>query len=83
MDRDKNLMTRKFGPWSVVVFLLIVAAVALGIGAAPRYIEELRIGGGYGESVDGGTDFEQDGDILTDGDLSVGGTVAGTGNGPL
>ena len=75
MDRDKYRMTRKFGTWSVAVFLLAVSAVALGIGATPRYIEELRIGGGYGESIDGGTDFEQDGDILTDGDLSVGGAV--------
>jgi hypothetical protein len=51
--------------------LVFTAAVVVGIGANPRYIEELRVGGGYGELVDGGADFEQDGDIYTDGDVTA------------
>jgi len=45
------------------------------IGAAPRYLEELRIGGGYTDPVDGGADFEADGDILTGGNLTADGTL--------
>ena len=51
--------------------LVLAGAVLLGIGANPRYIEELRTGGGYGDSVDGGADFEADGDILTDGEVTA------------
>jgi hypothetical protein len=58
-------------------FLLGVSALALlAIGASPRYLEELRIGGGYGESVDGGIDFEADGDMLTDGNVTLGGDLS-------
>lgn len=52
------------------------------IGSTPRYVEELRIGGGYGDPVDGGVDFEKTGDISTngnvvaDGDVSAGGDVS-------
>jgi hypothetical protein len=51
--------------------LVLLAVVVVGIGANPRYIEELRIGGGYGEPVDGGVDFEKDGDIYTDGGVTA------------
>jgi len=51
--------------------LVLVGALVLGIGANPRYLEELRIGGGYGETVDGGADLEKNGDIHTDGDVTA------------
>ena len=51
--------------------VVLVGAVVLGIGANPRYIEELRIGGGYGDPADGGADFEAAGDILTDGHVTA------------
>jgi len=73
MNEKRHRLTRRFGPWCVAVFLLAASLAALAMGAAPRYIEELRIGGGYGDSADGGADFERDGDILTDGTLSIGG----------
>jgi len=55
----------------VLIGLCIVLFTAIGV--APRYIEELRIGGGYGEPTDGGADFESDGDLLTNGNLTVDG----------
>ncbi len=59
--------------WGIVI---VVGLTVLGaIGASPRYIEELRIGGGYGDTVDGGADFEKDGTISMDGALTVGGAV--------
>jgi len=51
--------------------LVLAGTVVLGIGANPRYIEELCTGGGYGDSADGGADFEADGDILTDGHMTA------------
>lgn len=51
-----------------IIALGICSLVLVGIGASPRYLEELRIGGGYGDS---GTDLEGDGDILTDGDVTL------------
>lgn len=57
------------------VLLTLCVIVLTAIGAAPRYLEELRIGGGYGEPVDGGADFESDGDLLTDGNLTVDGNA--------
>lgn len=57
----------------ILIGLCIVLFTA--IGAAPRYLEELRIGGGYGEPTDGGADFESDGDLLTNGDLTVDGNA--------
>jgi hypothetical protein len=57
---------------------VLVGALALGaVGANPRYLEELRIGGGYGEPVDGGADFVKNGDLLTDGNVTAGGDLAG------
>ncbi len=55
----------------VAAALVLAGAAVLGIGANPRYIEELRVGGGYGESVDGGADFEKDGGIYTDGGVTA------------
>lgn len=58
----------------------------MAIGPSPRYLEELRIGGGYGDADDGGADFERtgdisaDGSIVADGDLAVGGNVAAMGD---
>ena len=51
--------------------LTVVVTLVAAIGAHPRYIEELSIGGGYGESVDGGCDIEDDGTISTDGTLTT------------
>jgi len=48
-------------PWIVILLVVGTAAVALGIGASPRYAKDLRVGGG--------ADVEQDGNILTDGDV--------------
>ena len=50
-----------------MVALSVCAVLALAVGSSPRYLEELRIGGGYGEPVDGGADLEADGDIWSDG----------------
>ncbi len=47
----------------------------MAIGSNPRYLEELRIGGGYGESDDGGADFEKNGDISTDGHVTLKGVL--------
>lgn len=46
------------------------------IGTNPRYLEELRTGGGYGDAQDGGTDFEKNGDILTDGNITLKGILS-------
>ena len=64
--------------------LLAIAALACvpafaQLGANPRYIPEIQIGGGYADTVDGGMDIEKDGDFSTDGDGVIGGTLAITG----
>ena len=46
------------------------------MGPNPRYLEELRVGGGYGDSSDGGADFEKNGNIRTNGGLVVDGAVS-------
>lgn len=51
-----------------ILGLLIAAA------PNPRYLEELAIGGGFGDAADGGAIFERDGDILTDGKITAGAT---------
>lgn len=56
--------------WIVMAFLFLTVAA---IGPNPRFIEELSIGGGKGETVDGGADFEKDGRITTDGDINTDG----------
>ncbi len=53
------------------VLVLIAGLILVGIGPNPRYLEELRIGGGRGDS-DGGADFEKDGTISTDGKIGIG-----------
>ena len=45
------------------------------IGPSPRYLEELRIGGGYGSAPDGGVDLDKAGNIAADGDLTIKGNV--------
>ena len=48
----------------------------MAIGPNPRYVEELRIGGGAGDAVDGGADFEKNGDISTDGNVTLKGVLS-------
>lgn len=55
----------------VAVALVVVGVIVLGIGANPRYLEELRIGGGFNEPVDGGADLEKNGDIHTNGAVTA------------
>ncbi|MBN2310870.1 MAG: hypothetical protein JXR94_17985 [Candidatus Hydrogenedentes bacterium] len=54
------------------IVLAACAALLVGMGPAPRYLEELRVGGGYNELVDGGADFDRNGDIATNGQVTVG-----------
>jgi len=56
--------------WGLAVLGLLVA-----MGPSPRYLEELVIGGGYGSAPDGGMDLEADGDLLTDGAVTIGGPL--------
>ena len=46
------------------------AVLLLGMSATPRFLEELRVGGGYGDA-DGGLDIEADGSLSTDGNVLV------------
>ncbi len=46
------------------------------MGLSPRYLEELRIGGGYQSAPDGGVDMDKKGNIALDGDLTVGGALS-------
>ncbi len=64
MSRTRIFVTAAMFVVSVTLFV--------GIGAAPRYIEELAVGGGYASAPDGGTDMEADGDVLSDGNVTVG-----------
>jgi hypothetical protein len=54
-----------------IAVLTITAVTLLALGPAPRYLEELRIGGGFGDPTDGGADFARDGAIDTDGPLQT------------
>ena len=56
--------------------LLVCAAGVLAIGPNPRYLEELRIGGGFADPVDGGADLDKAGNISTDGSITVEGDLA-------
>ena len=56
--------------------LLFCAAGVLAIGPNPRYLEELRIGGGFADPVDGGADLDKAGNISTDGSITVEGDLA-------
>jgi hypothetical protein len=58
----------------------------VSMGTHPRYLEELRLGGGYNSLPDGGADLDASGNIQTaggldlDGDGAVGGNLAVTGD---
>jgi len=54
-------------------------ALVLAIGASPRYLEELCIGGGLGDAADGGADFDQAGNIATDGSVTCNGLAVESG----
>ena len=56
--------------------LLVCAVGVLAIGPNPRYLEELRIGGGFADPVDGGVDLDKAGNISTDGSITVEGDLA-------
>ncbi|MFM1919560.1 MAG: hypothetical protein RLZZ303_1194 [Candidatus Hydrogenedentota bacterium] len=43
------------------------------VGAHPRRIENLRVGGGYASAPDGGLDIDAAGNLATNGDLTVAG----------
>jgi len=49
---------------------------AMSMGSHPRYIEALRVGGGYGDPADGGADLAPDGAITTDGPIHTEGDVS-------
>jgi len=56
----------------IIIFLLAAAVLTVAaIGSTPRWIEEIKLGGGYSDS-DGGADFEKTGIITTSGSLGVG-----------
>lgn len=48
----------------------------MSMGTNPRYIEELRIGGGYDDPADGGADIEKNGNISTNGNLTADGNLS-------
>lgn len=48
----------------------------MAIGTNPRYLEELAVGGGYGDPENGGADFEKNGDISTDGNVTLKGVLS-------
>jgi len=45
-------------------------------GTAPRHLENLRIGGGYASTPNGGADLDHAGNAAFDGDLTVDGAVS-------
>ncbi|HOZ46285.1 MAG TPA: hypothetical protein PLO37_12180 [Candidatus Hydrogenedentes bacterium] len=47
----------------------------LGIGTHPRMIEEVRVGGGYGDTSDGGLDIDGQGHLSTDGVVHADGGI--------
>jgi len=47
----------------------------VSLGPHPRYLEELRIGGGYNSSPDGGTDIDKAGNIAANGTLDLEGAA--------
>lgn len=53
--------------------VVVVIVVCVGaIGAHPRRMNEAQVGGGYGAT---GVDVEEDGDILTNGDVTIDGSL--------
>ena len=55
--------------------LLGVIALMGALGPAPRYVEELAIGGGFNSAPDGGADFEKNGAIATNGSVTANGVM--------
>jgi len=45
------------------------------MGPRPRYLEELRIGGGFDSAPDGGVDMDRSGNVASNGDFTVGGLL--------
>ena len=45
-------------------------------GTAPRHLENLRIGGGYASTPNGGADFDHAGNAALDGELTVDGAIS-------
>ncbi|MBL7649595.1 MAG: hypothetical protein JNK74_25750 [Candidatus Hydrogenedentes bacterium] len=45
------------------------------LGPHPRYLEELRIGGGFNSTPDGGVDFDKSGNIAANGTLDIDGAA--------
>ncbi|MBI4558236.1 MAG: hypothetical protein HY706_11695 [Candidatus Hydrogenedentes bacterium] len=58
-----------------ILVLMCCTLALVAIGVSPRYLEELRIGGGYGSLPDGGADFEKTGSILSDGSITAKGNL--------
>ena len=59
--------------------LAAIAVLLMAIGPSPRYLEELRIGGGFGDT-DGGVDLDAVGNVDLDGHLTFKGVLtAGSG----
>ena len=48
---------------AVVTLFLVAPTLMAAIGSSPRWLEEIAVGGGYGETSpgDGGADHEDDG----------------------
>lgn len=59
--------------WKWLVPALAGIGLLAAVGPNPRFLEELVIGGGFGDAVDGGADFEKTGVINTDGDINTDG----------
>lgn len=59
----------------ILIAAPLCGLLALAMAATPRYIEELRIGGGFGESIDGGMDIDRTGALATDGDVLCSGNL--------
>jgi len=57
---------------ALVLVVLGGSLVVGAVGSHPHYLEELRIGGGYGEPVDGGCDLDRAGNATTDGSVNCG-----------
>lgn len=56
----------------IMTLLLITAgAFTLALGSNPRYVEELCVGGGQGDPVNGGATLEASGAIRTDADVTA------------
>jgi hypothetical protein len=49
------------------------------VGAHPRRVENMQVGGGYGSAPDGGIDADAAGNLAMSGDLTVGGMAQAMG----